>query len=87
MVAGTQQVQLPVGARIVRVAEQHGGISVWYLTDTDTVGVIIHHMRIVGTGDRVPDGWVYLGTADVGDFVFHVFEDRIPEHVYPYQGA
>lgn len=83
LTAGTQRVALPSDANVVRVAAQHEHVTLWYETDTDTDTVMLHSMRIIGTGDRVPPEWIYLGTAEIDQFIFHVYEARIPGRTYP----
>lgn len=82
LTAGTQRVQLPVDAEIVRVHAQHDLPTIWYETDTDTTHVMLHSIKVIGTGSEVPADWIYLGTADIGDFVFHLYAARVPGRHY-----
>ena len=66
-------VRMPVGAEVVHVAEQGGQPTLWAIVDSSQPMVrrLIH---VVGTGDAVPDGTAYVGTAHLGGYVLHVFD-------------
>lgn len=69
-------VEMPEGAKVLRVAEQYQEPALWAECDPEarTVG---REFVIVGTGHQVPaDAKVYLGTAMLfgGQLVLHVYE-------------
>ena len=67
---------MPKGAEVLTVQEQHGNICMWARVDPkrETERRLF---RIVGTGDDRADG-EYVGTVQMcgGDFVFHIFEGK-----------
>lgn len=71
------RIDLPVGAKILRVGEQHGSLRIWALVNPN-VPKVTREFYIVGTGQifyhRRDD--VHLGTVVMpgGIFVWHVFE-------------
>lgn len=73
-----QTFELPTGAKILRVSEQHGMIVIWFLTRFESGPTEYRRFVVVLTGQEsewaLPDQ--YLGTAvlDGGNFVVHVFE-------------
>lgn len=67
---------MPADAEVMAVGAIDGEMYVWAITQA---GPPTHRPRPIGyfaTGDDVPDGWVYRGTAlaMAGTFVWHVFE-------------
>lgn len=69
-------VEMPAGAAVLMVAEQHGKICLWAKVSPDAERVI-RRFQVVGTGHAELGGTeTYLGSALVnnGNFVFHVFE-------------
>lgn len=69
-----QGVSIPRGAEILSVQEQRGSVCLWALCDPDEPPVQ-RYFSIVGTGHKFdPRARKYLGTAQIGEFVWHVFE-------------
>jgi hypothetical protein len=64
---------MPTGAIIRCVAWQRCP-CLWIEVQTDAPQVG-RKFRVFGTGHTIPDGWVYIGTAFDGGFVWHVYED------------
>lgn len=67
-------VQLPVGAKILKVGVQDDKIVFW--AEVDTYNVIeTKHFEVFGTGWELPEDstLVYLGTVFMGEYVFHVY--------------
>jgi hypothetical protein len=66
--------EMPKDSKIVYVAEQNGAICLWSLgspkADTETRHFVVH-----GTGHPVCTQESYLGSAQIGTFVWHVFEE------------
>lgn len=76
-----QEVEMPEGAEIVHAAEHQGSICLWAVVDPDAQ-TESRRFVVVGTGQEVGDGWAeheFVGTAMVGEFVWHVFEDTFFE--------
>lgn len=77
------EVQMPVGAVIVRFAVQSVPVppapswqhtpTIWALVDSDAP-TIVRRFAVFGTGHPLPVGAQYVGTYDAGPFVWHVFE-------------
>lgn len=68
------EVDMPTGAKVIEVAEQHGMFTLWAVAVRGSMSQrrVFH---IVGTGHDIPaDAHTYLGTVHTGGFVFHVFE-------------
>lgn len=64
---------LPRGAVIRRFAMQHGVPTVWAEVDSNAP-TVTRRVQIFGTGHPLPEGAVYLGSCDHGQFVWHLFE-------------
>jgi hypothetical protein len=74
-----QTINLPQNAVIVKVDNQGGAITMWYLFNTLSEKKLTpRKFQIFGTGHEVPDWRKYCGTALVGAFVWHVFENIEP---------
>lgn len=67
------QVDMPVGAKVVRVARQGAAICLWAIVESDNA-VEKRLFATVGTGRPIPLDGRYLGTWDDGPFVWHLFE-------------
>lgn len=73
-----QRIGMPSGAKILCVQEQDGRLCLW-------AKVFIHSgvesetrlFHIFGTGNPMPEmtKLIYIGTAQSGRFVWHVFEE------------
>lgn len=70
----TAHVLMPVGAVPLCVAEQHGELCLWAEVDPTAPG-LAHTFLIRGTGNPFTgvEG-AYLGTAQIGVFVWHIYE-------------
>lgn len=72
-----QEIEMPVGARVLTAALQHENLCLWALVDPEMpVGRAL--VRIAGTGHTLPDTTYaddYAGTYQLrgGALVFHVF--------------
>jgi len=72
----TQEIAIPMGARIVHVGMQVDAVCVW--VDGDTArNSHSRWLRVYGTGHPVHPRAEYVGTAMTPDgaFVWHVFEE------------
>lgn len=85
-----QQIEVPVGAKMLTVDEQYNEITVWFLCDDD-VELETRYIIVVGTGINAPfditENYTYIGSAILlgpplhdqntpGQYVFHVFEKK-----------
>lgn len=73
-----QTLQLPEGAQLLHVGNQHGALCLWALVDPDAK-VIDRRIYVVGTGHKLPTACKlarYIGTAMMlgGTLVWHVFD-------------
>lgn len=71
---------LPRGAKVLSVAEQHGSVQLWALVNTDRDAPTDRRMfRFAGTGHQISDEIESLAHVSTffmegGSLVFHVFE-------------
>lgn len=67
-------VSMPKGAKILTVQPQRGAVTLWAEVDP-TARRVDRRFQIVGTGNNFdPNGARYLGSAQTGIFVWHVYE-------------
>lgn len=67
----------PHGSRILKVANQHESLAVWYLCDPNTRGTTIYSLYVFKTGHKVDlNAHTYIDTVSFrnGNFILHVFE-------------
>ena len=78
-----QVLELPRGHEVLKVDEQDGTLVLWALVDVDEPKERVV-LWIFGTGFCVPESLVlyHLGTVQMGQFVWHVFEDITEEYNY-----
>ena len=69
-----QQVEMPAGSKILFVGDQRGTPTLWADVDTANDTSATRCFAIIGTGHSVPDKAEYIGTANCGEFVWHVYE-------------
>jgi hypothetical protein len=74
--ADTQTLELPVGAQLLRVADQRGTMVLWALVNPDARYRRPRTLRIAGTGHFIEDKPMqYICTFPFLDgLVFHAFE-------------
>jgi hypothetical protein len=72
---GPQRVQMPRYARLLHVGEKAGQLVLWAWVHTDEPP-LERRIRVHGTGHPlgVYPG-IYVGTAIVGPYVWHVFDE------------
>lgn len=72
---GEQRQSIPRDAQVLTVAEQNGLLCAWALV---VPGRQLEQrvFRIHGTGHPVDPNDIYLGTAHIAPFVWHLFEVR-----------
>lgn len=61
-------------AKILTAQIQNNKIVLWAEVDTATEYNLYRYFRIIGTGQTVPDGAVYISTVQQDQFVWHVYE-------------
>jgi len=73
-------VEMPVGAKILHVADQEGELKIWAFVEQE-YDIEEHCFLVNGTGSRfeLPTG-SYIGTAVQGKYVWHIFEIKKPDH-------
>lgn len=74
----------PALSSALHVGDQNGTLCVWALVDTDDE-FVSRRLHVVGTGHPLPDVFneetnlrviaSHLGSAIVGEYVWHVFEE------------
>lgn len=71
------RVTMPYGAVIIAFQMQAQVPTVWAIVNPDETQTETRTLRIVGTGHRevVPFS-TYRGTAQIGGFVWHLFEEH-----------
>jgi hypothetical protein len=55
-----------------------GTVNLWAEVDIDAAGSLTRKMRAFATGQAIPDGIYYVGTALAGPFVWHVYAEATP---------
>lgn len=78
-ISGPQIVQMPKGARIMRVHNQYGEICMWAVHCTNEEEKEDRIFRVYGTGHEIPQSAEgkansYIGTVFQGHFVWHILE-------------
>lgn len=78
-ITDTQRVLVPLGAKFLTTQFQHGVLCLWAMVDETIEKTEDRLIRIIGTGNPIPDGHhrKYIATAQHhnGDLVWHVFEE------------
>ena len=68
---------LPASAQVVEFAAQENRLCVWFVHRDDAVGRERRHFSIRGTEHDIEDPAIYIDTAFLGPYVFHLFETPI----------
>jgi hypothetical protein len=73
-------IMMPHGAEILTAQIQNGTIMLWAQVYDDYEGVLEQRKFVIlGTGmpvdDQIADGLWHIGTVQMGDFVWHIFEN------------
>lgn len=78
-VTDEQKVPLQEGSAIIKVAEQHGKITLWYVCDPEAE-LTEETFYVVGTGHQLPDTFPgkYVDSVQIDPFVWHVFFKQKP---------
>lgn len=82
-IKGTRaEIELPFGATILRVDEQHGRIMLWAMVDTSAPKEV-RVFEVFGTGSELPfENRRFINTFLIqgGVYVFHAFEVLPAKH-------
>lgn len=70
---GAQRAEMPAGARVIHVAQQHGTPTLWAEVDDDNP-TEARLFTVHGTGHPIKHAGRYVGTAVGVPFVWHVYE-------------
>jgi hypothetical protein len=64
-------------ARVLHVdcQDDYGTVYLWAEVDIEGTGDTVRNMRAFATGQAIPDGASYVGTALTGPFVWHVYAE------------
>ena len=77
-IKGEEYIEMPEGAKILAIQEQHGWPHIWALVDTEAEKEL-RRFYTIGTGHPfdLPPSAKHVGTFQVesGNLVFHVFEN------------
>ena len=72
-----QNIEMPVGAKILTVQNQYGIPCIWAMVDTNAEKERVH-IKVYGTGHTIQDSdrLEYIGTFQMcgGALVFHAFK-------------
>ena len=69
-------IELPNAFRVLTVQTQRGVPQLWVLVDPDAEFTVPQRFWLVGTGHPITHGGDYIGTFQIGTFVFHLFMER-----------
>jgi hypothetical protein len=64
-------ISMPRGALLLSFQDQHGQLCLWAAVDP-AEPMELRRFRLAGTGHPIAGG-VYVGTAQQGEFVWHLF--------------
>lgn len=68
-----QTIGMPVGCRILKIAYKDGaGVCIWGVCDPNAE-METKTFHVVGTGEPIPEGMVWLETVVVNRMVYHIF--------------
>lgn len=75
-VDATPAVSMPIGAEILYADVGTAGVVVWAVVDDPAAELEPRRLAFFATGESIPEGWAYRGTAPTpdGDRAWHVFE-------------
>ncbi len=73
---GGNPLPIPVTAKVLLLAEQHGQLVLWVEVDLNHVVVSPRTFRIFGTGFDIPEGYEHRGsTMTTEGYLWHVYEE------------
>lgn len=69
---------MPLPAQIVHAASQSRGVvCLWAEVAPDSTESAVRAFRVFGTGQPIPEGAVYVGSALDGPYVWHVYAEAL----------
>lgn len=68
-------IELPLDAIVVSVQVQNGVPVMWVLFNRVEIFTKVHNFEWYATGEDIPQEKVYVGTVQVHDEVYHLFEN------------
>ena len=72
-----QIIKIPLGYRILTVQVKDNVPCLWALVDDEEIHIVRCKIKTVGTGCSFDvNPWWYIGTYQLNQLVFHVFEYR-----------
>ena len=75
-IVNLQEVEMPQVAQLMTVQGQHGKLCLWAAVHTDSP-LKKRKIEVMGTGESFEKApRTYIGTAQVGSKVWHVFERK-----------
>jgi len=79
--ATPKELEMPEGAQVIYVGEQLGSLYLWAIVDLSRP-LVKRKFAVLPTGYVQFDATTmrHLGTVQVGEFVWHVFEPYYPLH-------
>lgn len=70
-----QTLSVPTGAIFLCVQNQNGIPTIWSLVEPDAPTLTRRYIEIIGTGHEIAEApRVYIGTVQIDQFVWHIFE-------------
>ena len=71
---GKCTLELPLGCEVLKLDARDNKIAMWCLIDTE-METSLYDFYVAVTGENIEDCRIqsYIGTADVGGIVYHVF--------------
>jgi hypothetical protein len=77
-----QDIDLPIGAQILKVKNQESVPCLWAVVDTEEKNLEKRKIRMMGTGHPLgdmPGTYLYINTYEQDTYVWHVFEIKLEE--------
>jgi len=72
---GMNDVEMPVGSKVISVENQAGILTMWALVDTDKEAAkVTRTFSVKGTGFPIKDNEEHIGTWQQPPYVWHLFE-------------
>lgn len=75
--AGENVLEMPYGAEVLAVQPQAGVLVMLWAEVNTTAPMVTRRFFVAMTGQDLPVGRKYVGTAQINWLVVHVFEDRL----------
>lgn len=70
-------IMLPKNGRILKVGMQGDSVCFWVMFNHPEAQVEARYFYVIGTNQIVPEGANYLDTVFDGDYVWHIFEEKL----------